>query len=118
MAFEERLESITVVAGADLSAGQYRAIQNDGTLAGAGEVAVGILQNDPAAAGRAATVGVGGVTKVTAGAAFAAGAKLMSDANGRLITATATNHVLAMARTAAGAADEVASALIVSPHVL
>jgi hypothetical protein len=49
--------------------------------------------------------------EITAGAAVAAGALVMSDATGRAITATATNSVHGKALTAAAAADEVITIL-------
>jgi uncharacterized protein DUF2190 len=51
---------------------------------------------------------------VRAGAAFAEGAKLMSDASGRAITATATNIPVAIALEAATAADQLVTAELMS----
>jgi hypothetical protein len=104
----------TEVTAADLSAGQFRAVKFTATgwdFAGAGEQAVGILQDKPAS-GKVAEVVADGISKVVAGAAFAKGAKLMTNATGKLITATATNHIVAQALAAAGAADELVSAVI------
>ncbi len=101
------------VAAVDLSAAQFRAVKFTATgwdLAGAGEQAVGFVQNDPTS-GRVAEVLIDGVTKAIAGAAFAKGAKLMTNATGRLITATATNHIVAQALAAAGALDEIVSVI-------
>ena len=66
------------VAAASLTTSQFYAIY-------------GILQNKPAS-GQAADVGFLGVSKAIAGAAITAGAALMTDTSGRLITATSTNH--------------------------
>ncbi len=53
----------------------------------------------------------GAKVEVAAGAAVTAGDLVMSDAQGRAITATATNNILGRALTAAGAADEVITIL-------
>ncbi|SCM71512.1 hypothetical protein KL86PLE_100245 [uncultured Pleomorphomonas sp.] len=83
---------ITRLAGADLSSSQYLFVKLDANaqvvVAGAGEDAIGVLQNKPAA-GQAATVRVGGLSKVVAGAAITAGARVASDASGKAKTAVA-----------------------------
>jgi hypothetical protein len=79
-----------------------RTVAND-TVGGA--VIYGILQNTPPL-GQAADIVIFGVTKAVAGAAFAAGADLMTDSSGRLITATSTNHRCAIAIEAAAVAGQ------------
>lgn len=83
---------ITRLAGADLSSSQYHFVKLDTNgevvLSGAGEDAIGVLQNKPAD-GQAATVRVGGLSKVVAGAAITAGARVASDASGKAKTAVA-----------------------------
>lgn len=66
-------------------------------VAAAGNAAVGVLWNAPAASGRAATVVVGGRPDVYAGANIADGAEVMSNADGKAVTATSTNTVLGYA---------------------
>lgn len=85
----------------DLSGNQYNFVKR-GTgqtiaVAAEGDAAVGVLWNDPAASGRAATVVVGGRPHVYAGAAILDGAEVMSDANGKAVTATSTKTVLGYA---------------------
>lgn len=97
------------VAASDLSTHQFKAVKFTATgwdLAGAGEQAVGFLQNKPAS-GAVAEVMEDGVSKAVAGASFAKGAKLMVNASAKLVTATSTNHIVAQALAAAGAADEI-----------
>lgn len=113
MAYESNLENRTYEAGGDISASQYRFVKA-GATAGqvvacdtAGERTIGVLQNDPDAADKAATVGVGGISKVEAGAAVAADASVSVDAQGRAVTSVTAGHVIVgYARTAAAAAGE------------
>ena len=113
---------ITLLAAADLSAKQFYAVKVDSNgkaaLAGAGEHAIGVLQNKPTS-GNAATVRISGATKMVASAAIAAGAVVAATAAGKSVTATkaSTNtsdagvaadalvgsNVLGVALTAAGA---------------
>lgn len=117
MATENSVSSITLLAAADLSASQYRVAQvnasGQAALCGATGVAVGILQNKPAS-GRAATVAFHGVSKAIAGATVAAGARVTSDANSAVITATTGDSSLGVALTG-GAAGDVISVLIGAP---
>lgn len=65
--------AVTIVAGADLSARQYRAVNISGVLSTSATNGFGILQNKPQS-GEHATVVVVGVTKFLGAAAIAAGA--------------------------------------------
>ncbi len=78
MAVEKALQLVSFPAGADLSAKQYHIVDmaSDGEVTfttAASDVPVGILQNKPAASGRAAAVAVGGISKVAASSTAAAG---------------------------------------------
>ena len=111
--------NITAVADADLSANQYRAVvatANNGgngvALAGANTKILGILQDKPNANGKACAVCVEGPTRAVAGAAFARGDLLKTDANGRLVAAAGEAagvvvQVVAMALEAAAAAGDI-----------
>ena len=118
MATEQSLHTISLEADANLAASQYRAVvlSGDGqaALAGASVNILGILQDDPAAAGRAATIGIHGISIVEAGAAFAVGANLSTDADGQLVTTPGAGSVpiVALALQAAGAATERVRALL------
>lgn len=103
-------------AGADLSALQFRAVKLDGSgnvvLCGAGERALAMLQNKPIL-GESAEIDMDGITKAEAGAAYAVNVQLMSDANGRLITATSGNRVVAHSlKPAAALGDKVSVKVI------
>jgi hypothetical protein len=122
MAVEESVVSITIEAGADLSAGQYKfvTVASDGQVdltASAGGAAIGVLQNAPDAAGVPATVAIAGRVKVTAGGTVAAGNKVQSDASGDAIVAASGDTVLGYALQAADDGDVFAIALI-SQHIL
>lgn len=119
MGFEIPLYNITLEAAADLSNNQYYAVKVDSNgkaaLAGAGENAVGILQDVPSQ-GQAATVMVLGTSKVIYGATVTAGQKLMVDTNGKAVPYAApgagvTNHVIGIALSS-GQADEEGTILL------
>lgn len=85
------------------STGQYRfmAVNSSGQAVLAsvrGQKVLGVLQDDPAAAGRSGTVRTYGSTKVYCGGTFAANEAITTDANGAAIQATLpTDHVIAYA---------------------
>lgn len=102
MSGENSLTSITVPANADLSAGQYCfvTVNSSGKVAltGDGGQADGILQNDPDAADRAATVAIAGVSYIKAGSGgLTAGDQVASGANGVGITAGSADYVMGKA---------------------
>lgn len=108
MAVDYDLDVLTRLAGADLSTtGQYRFVEQSsaGTVTvcnSAGENALGVLQNNPAS-GQAATIAVGGVTKVLAGATIAIGEQLATTAAGKAAVATGGQVILGEAMS--GGAD-------------
>jgi len=103
-------------AAADLSSDQFKAVAYDGSgnlvVAGVGASACGFLQNDPDDVGKAGDVMMLGISRAIAGAAVLKGAKLASDASGRVVTAGTGNHVIAIAQAAAGAAGEIIPVLV------
>jgi DNA-binding transcriptional regulator LsrR (DeoR family) len=76
-------------------------------VAGAGEHAVGVLQDKPDAAGRAGGVMMYGITKCKAGAAVAVNALVTPDASGRAVTAASNDFIFGIALEAAANADEI-----------
>jgi len=96
MAVMQSRDTRTFEAGGDLSAGQFKfvALAADGQvdLCGDGAQAIGVLYNEPDAAGKAATVVMTGKVIVEAGASVTAGDSVASDADGNCVTA-ATNDV-------------------------
>lgn len=110
------LQAITVIAAADLSSKQYYAVKlnadGEAALAGAGENAVGILQDTPAE-DQAGNVMVLGESFAVCGGNIVAGSNLTPDAQGRLVTAGGADCVIAVAREA-GALNEVHTVLLVT----
>lgn len=108
----EQLTSGNFTADADLTGHQFRCVKQTSETgvdaAGAGERIMGILMNDPDL-DEVANIDTDGNTKARAGAAFAIDIELMSDASGDLITATATNYVVAVSRGAAAASGDIVS---------
>lgn len=122
MSAMNQVQSITLEAGADLSAGQFRfvLVAADGQVdlvASAGGTATGVLLNDPDAAGKAATVAYAGVVKVVAGGTVASGAKVQSDASGEAILAATGDHVLGQCLKG-GVDGDLIEVLLVSQHIL
>ena len=122
MAIEERLEQVTAVAGADLSAAAnlFKAVKldtnGDVVLCSAiTDVTFGILQ-DLATAGHAVPVAVGGICKAKAGATIAAGAPVACKADGTLQTAATTQYVIGVARWGGSSGDVISVQL--QPAVL
>lgn len=102
---QNKFLTLTVAAGADLSAVQYKAIAIGGTIAATSELSFGLLQNKPAASGRQATLGYLGQMKAYAGAAITLGADIMVTTSGFLIAATSGSLVSGQALLAANSGD-------------
>lgn len=77
-------DNITIAAGADLRAAQYKAVTISGTIAANNSTAAGILQNKPNT-NEGATVAYEGRMKGTAGAAITKGDRLKVTTSGYLI---------------------------------
>ena len=95
MALQERINPLSVPANADLSASQFCfvAVNSSGRLilpATAGDDCIGVLQDKPAAAGRAGEVALlqgSGRLKVVAGASLTPGNKVQANTSGHAIVA-------------------------------
>lgn len=113
---EQKLKTITLEAGQDLSAKQnyFVSLASDGQIdpTGDGANAEGVLQNAPAWAGAAATVAIEGVSQVIAGAAITRGASIASDSSGKAKTAATGNRVLGKALDAAAADGDIIRVLL------
>ena len=93
------------VAGADLSAKQYTFVKLNSSGAVVAAVAAdkpyGILQNAPKS-GEAATVCIGGISKVKSAGTIANGATIGSDANGAAVSSPTTASGVAQLAGASG----------------
>lgn len=110
MSTQGDMDVIGVVAGADLSAAQYKIVAVGGTIAATNLTALGVLLNKPQS-GEAASVAYEGHVKVYAGAAIIAGAGLKVTTSGYAITATSGSGVFGKAL------DTVSSGSLVSALV-
>ena len=104
MAYEAVLQKESKIASSDYSTKQYFAcvLDSNGQAAlpgGAGADIYGIVQEKPAV-GRVTGVAFAGATKWVAGASIAAGATVMTDSQGRCVTATSTNFGVGKAEIA------------------
>jgi hypothetical protein len=108
----------TFKAGGDLSAKQYHFVKMsaDQTVVACTAVtdkAIGILQNDPDAAGEDAVVAIAGTSKLYAGAAYSFGINLGPKADGRGQTAVSTQFTRAISVEAAGADGDIVEVLLI-----
>jgi hypothetical protein len=115
MAHETALQSISLTAGADLSALQYTfvGVNSSGqcVAASANALAVGVLQNNPLS-GEAATVAINGETKIKLGATLAPAAIVEVGAAGVAAAATGTGSYVMGILTLGGANNEIGSMVI------
>lgn len=118
MAYTLDGRNLTLEASANLSTSQYLFVDLGATgiavVSTSGAKAVGVLQDKPAALGRAACVQYDGVTKVKAGAVVAVGADIMSNGSGQAITATTGKVSQGTALEAATAAGDLIAVLLKS----
>ena len=121
MAEQQITWALTLEAAADWSAKQYHLVRqsaanicNQASDAGNSALA-GVLLNKPNAAGRFASVGVQGISKVVAGAVITQGAILSTNGSGRAITVVSGAVAFGRALTAAGADGDIISAAIFPP---
>lgn len=105
------LLTLTVAAAGAIAANRF--VTPAGAQAGADANTLGAARFAAAAAGDKVPVDVLGTAVVAAGAAFAAGATLKADANGKAITWAVSGAKVAVALQAAGAADELVEVLLI-----
>lgn len=121
MAHDNPGKTISLPAAADLSTHQYKAVKVDGNgraaLCGADERAVGILQNDPDAIDKMATVMVDGVSKCIMSGNIAPGTVVASDANGKVKAPAALSNTLGVVLDNGGADNAVGSLLVQISHL-
>jgi len=110
---------VTLVAGADLSAAQYKFVKLNSSgqaiiCAAATDSPIGVLQNAPLSGQEAEVLIVGG-TKITAGAAITLPNTIGTDANGKAVALTTTDttkYIVGSLITASAADANVVTAVI------
>lgn len=116
MAYVESQVLISLPAASDLSATPFRFVTVDSSgniaLSAAVANAAGVLQDKPTALGQPGSVAIGGVTKVTASAAIAAGAAVGCAASGKARTAAVGDYIQGITLEAAAADGNIISMLI------
>ncbi len=123
MSTQQKLNTISLEAGADLSADQFKFVTLSSGQAilntSAGGSCIGVLQGDPDAQGKAAEIatGTGQIVKVECGGTVSQDDKVQSDATGRAATAASGDHVQGDALDA-GAVGELIRVLLKSEHIL
>jgi len=127
MATVNQVQSITLLANADLKANQFHFVKmtsTDKTIALAAAVTdavVGILLNKPGEvtllAGEVAEVAYAGIAKVQAGETIAAGNPVGPAADGRAQHANTTNDVIAGTAITGGLVGEIIEVLLGSNNV-
>lgn len=113
----------TFKAGADLSAKQYHFVKMSApqtvvACSGVTDKAIGILQNDPDAAGEEAVVAILGTSKLVAGGVCTFGTNLGPKADGRAQTAVATQYARAHAVDTSANDGEVIEVLLLPLTVM
>jgi hypothetical protein len=119
MATENHGKSVSLEAAADLSSYQDRFVKLSSgkvTYCGAGQDAIGVLTNDPSAAGRAAEVVLSGIAKVTAGGNCTQDGMAASDSAGRAVNAASGDYILGKFLDAATTAGEKIRVLLFASH--
>jgi len=122
MALEKLTDSVSLTATASMAAAQFFTVKGDVAntdqfvVAGAGEKALGVCQ-DNSAAGVVCQIGTKGESKAVAGAAIVQYAALTPDGVGRLVTATTGDYVIGWARDAVAAAGEIVTVYLEGPYV-
>lgn len=127
MAYEIPGFTITLPAAADLSAQQHKFVKLDtsgqaAAIAAATDIPVGVLQNKPDAAGKAAEVMIFGVSKVQGDADLAKGNQVGTSADGQAVALTAgtdtTKYIVGQVIEDNSAAGGLATVLIncATPH--
>lgn len=125
MSYEIDTLDITLKAHDDLSTYQYHFVKmsadNEVDVCGAGETAIGILQNKPKVAGQAARVRVMGASRIVAGETLAFGNYIESGASGvGAVAAHDTDPYSGVCIEGSGtfSSAEVAVVLLFGPHTL
>ena len=100
MATTGEFQSVTLTAGADLSAAQYKVVAVGGTIAAANTAAFGVLLNKPKS-GEHAQVGYSGYLKAYAGGTVTGGGAVKVTTSGFLVAVASGDGAVGKALAAA-----------------
>jgi len=117
MSFDQgNFNDFSLPAAADLSAKQYRFITIDSSgnaaVSTRGALSCGVLQDNPAAATRAARIRPSGLSKVVTGGSVTAGQALVADANGAAVNASSADNAFMGIAVTGGASGDIITMLI------
>lgn len=118
MAYEIPGYKLTRLANSAISQYRFVEMDADGEVDEANadtDIAIGVAQGAVDAAGKAVEIMVTGISKVVAGGVVAVNDLVNSDGTGRAITNAAGDRPLGRALTAAAAAGEIVSVLLLTP---
>ena len=111
VAYEILGQDVPLKAAADLSAKQFYILRISGddtvNTGNTTSYPIGVQQNDPAAAGRATSVRISGLTKCIAGEEITAGNPIAPDTDGKGVVATSDSYMIGIAVIGASAKDEI-----------
>jgi hypothetical protein len=109
----------SIEANADLSSNQFQIVKRTAGKAAlcavAGEAAFGVLQDDPAASGRACVVRVAGISKVVYGGTVSIDDALTTDANGKAVAIGAGGGRYLGRANVAGVLDDTGEVIMFGP---
>jgi hypothetical protein len=116
MSTAKELFDISVAAGSDLSAKQFYIVKRSGgnlaVCSTAGERALGVLQDDPAASGRTGVVRCGGLSKVIYGGTVSQDDLLTTDASGKAVAVAASGGRVLGRANKAGVLNDIGEVLM------
>ena len=101
-AFEQALRKVQVPVGQSFASLIFTFVQIDSTgrlvpPSGAGVFCDGVIQDNNPNTDTASPLGTEGISQVVSGASVNQGDLVMTDASGRAVTATSSNHILGRA---------------------
>lgn len=109
---------VSLVAAGDLSTKQFHAVgvnsAGRAAIADADDQLIGIVQNNPAA-GQAANVAYGGISKAVLGGNVTAGNRVTANASGQIIAAASAGDSVIGVALGGGASGEIVS-ILVNPY--
>lgn len=115
-AYSESPINITLAASGTLATKQFYGVKVDTNsqvaVAGYNDNVIGVLQNNPDAAGKPCTITVGGVCKAIAGGTISPGDRVTVDTNGKFVSVSSVDAYILGTALTAGASGSIFALLI------